>query len=228
MTAVPRGLPSGTVTFLFTDIEGSTKLLHEPGPEAYAKAVAEHRRKVREAFALIANSNLAWVTGDLGDRDQEVRLEEDNLRLARELGNERMEAGTLATLGVLYAGILDYPTTVVRDDGRLAEAAAMLHQAIRIEHRRGNLLELAVDLGRLASVLTLSGRAGVAASLLASSEALTEQVGASVAFGYRERGEKTLASIHSQLADAAFAEAWEKGLGLTADEAVALALQSEA
>src|SRR5438094_5730425 len=50
MTAVPRGLPSGTVTFLFTDIEGSTKLLHELGPEAYAKAVAEHRRKVREAF----------------------------------------------------------------------------------------------------------------------------------------------------------------------------------
>src|SRR5438093_10699793 len=125
MTAVPRGLPSGTVTFLFTDIEGSTKLLHEPGPEAYAKAVAEHRRKVREAFALIANSNLAWVTGDLGDRDQEVRLEEDNLRLARELGNERMEAGTLATLGVLYAGILDYPARIERDEGRLAAAAAM-------------------------------------------------------------------------------------------------------
>ena len=27
-------LPSGTVTFLFTDIEGSTKLLHELGPRA--------------------------------------------------------------------------------------------------------------------------------------------------------------------------------------------------
>ena len=29
-------LPSGTVTFLFTDVEGSTKLLHELGAEAYA------------------------------------------------------------------------------------------------------------------------------------------------------------------------------------------------
>jgi predicted ATPase len=44
-------LPSGTVTFLFTDIEGSTKLLHELG-EAYADALAEHRRLLREVFAL--------------------------------------------------------------------------------------------------------------------------------------------------------------------------------
>jgi class 3 adenylate cyclase len=46
-------LPSGTVTFLFTDIEGSTKLLHEVGAESYAKALAEHRRVLREAFALM-------------------------------------------------------------------------------------------------------------------------------------------------------------------------------
>ena len=45
-----RELPSGTVTFLFTDIEGSTRLLHELG-DAYADALAEHRRVLREAFA---------------------------------------------------------------------------------------------------------------------------------------------------------------------------------
>jgi class 3 adenylate cyclase len=28
------GLPRGTVTFLFTDVEGSTKLLHQLGAEA--------------------------------------------------------------------------------------------------------------------------------------------------------------------------------------------------
>ncbi len=44
-------LPTGTVTFLFTDIEGSTRLLHALGPEAYAEALAEHRRLLREAFA---------------------------------------------------------------------------------------------------------------------------------------------------------------------------------
>jgi predicted ATPase/class 3 adenylate cyclase len=44
-------LPSGTVTFLFTDIEGSTKLLHELGPEGYATALATHRQVIRDAVA---------------------------------------------------------------------------------------------------------------------------------------------------------------------------------
>ena len=44
-------LPTGTVTFLFTDVEGSTKLLHELGAEGYAAALAEHRRVIREACA---------------------------------------------------------------------------------------------------------------------------------------------------------------------------------
>ncbi len=47
--AVRSDLPRGTVTFLFTDVEGSTKLLHELGAEDYAVALAEHRRVVREA-----------------------------------------------------------------------------------------------------------------------------------------------------------------------------------
>jgi predicted ATPase/class 3 adenylate cyclase len=42
-------LPSGTVTFLFTDVEGSTKLLDELGAERYSEALAEHRRLIREA-----------------------------------------------------------------------------------------------------------------------------------------------------------------------------------
>jgi predicted ATPase len=45
-----RNLPSGTVTFLFTDVEGSTVLLQKLGAEDYAKALAEHRRVLREAF----------------------------------------------------------------------------------------------------------------------------------------------------------------------------------
>src|SRR6187455_288749 len=44
-------LPTGTVTFLFTDVEGSTRLLHELGGEAYAGALAEHRRVIRAACA---------------------------------------------------------------------------------------------------------------------------------------------------------------------------------
>jgi class 3 adenylate cyclase len=44
-------LPGGTVTFVFTDIEGSTRLLQELGDEAYGRVSSDHRRLVREAFA---------------------------------------------------------------------------------------------------------------------------------------------------------------------------------
>jgi predicted ATPase/class 3 adenylate cyclase len=48
--SVTRALPTGTVTFLFTDIEGSTRLLQQLGASAYADALAKHRRVLREAF----------------------------------------------------------------------------------------------------------------------------------------------------------------------------------
>jgi predicted ATPase/class 3 adenylate cyclase len=49
MTAVAQ--PSGTVTLVFTDIEGSTRLLEQLGVDAYREALAEHRRIVRDACA---------------------------------------------------------------------------------------------------------------------------------------------------------------------------------
>ena len=50
-SCVRSELPTGTVTFLFTDVEGSTMLLHELGAELYASALAEHRQVVRDACA---------------------------------------------------------------------------------------------------------------------------------------------------------------------------------
>jgi YVTN family beta-propeller protein len=44
-------LPRGTVTFLFTDIEGSTRLLKELGRDRYGEFLAEHQRLLRAAFA---------------------------------------------------------------------------------------------------------------------------------------------------------------------------------
>src|SRR5579859_5967012 len=44
-----RNLPTGTVTLLFTDIEGSTYLLQQLG-DRYSEMLAECRRLLREAF----------------------------------------------------------------------------------------------------------------------------------------------------------------------------------
>ncbi|MEX1345305.1 MAG: hypothetical protein AB1Z63_11585 [Candidatus Limnocylindrales bacterium] len=46
-------LPSGVVTLLFTDIEGSTRLLSELR-SGYIDALAEHRRIIREVATVRA------------------------------------------------------------------------------------------------------------------------------------------------------------------------------
>src|SRR3954470_9334099 len=42
--------PTGKVTLLFTDVEGSTGLLRRLGRQSYADALALHRRVLRDAF----------------------------------------------------------------------------------------------------------------------------------------------------------------------------------
>ncbi len=48
--AMVRDLPTGVVTLLFTDVEGSTRLLHELGDDD-GEALHEHRRRLRAVFA---------------------------------------------------------------------------------------------------------------------------------------------------------------------------------
>src|SRR5437773_1361443 len=55
--------PSGTVTFVFTDVEGSTALLDDLGAEGYREVLADHRRTVRDAFA----AHSGYEVDDAGD-----------------------------------------------------------------------------------------------------------------------------------------------------------------
>src|SRR5579872_4458193 len=56
-------LPTGVVTFVFTDVEGSTKLLRTLGRERYAEVLEEHARLLRDAF----ESEGGQVFGSEGD-----------------------------------------------------------------------------------------------------------------------------------------------------------------
>jgi hypothetical protein len=51
-------LPAGTVTFLFTDVEGSTRLLDELGAERYAGAVGKATKK---ASPWVSTSTPPWL-----------------------------------------------------------------------------------------------------------------------------------------------------------------------
>jgi predicted ATPase/class 3 adenylate cyclase len=50
MTPAERDLPTGTVTFLFSDIEGSTRLTQRLGPERMREVIERHQSLLRDAF----------------------------------------------------------------------------------------------------------------------------------------------------------------------------------
>jgi len=55
--------PTGTLTFLFTDIERSTRLLEDIGRERYEEALGTHRRLLRDAV----DANEGFLVGSEGD-----------------------------------------------------------------------------------------------------------------------------------------------------------------
>src|SRR5919109_1047560 len=65
-------LPRGTVSLLFTDIEGSTQLQHRLG-ERYREVVNEHRRLLEEANAAHDGQIVERQTGLLSDERLGVR-----------------------------------------------------------------------------------------------------------------------------------------------------------
>jgi hypothetical protein len=139
-------------------------------------------------------------------------LDEDNLRRARATHNERIEASTLGVLAM-----------IALEEGRVGDAASMLKTSLRIHSRLGDLLDTAVDLCRFAVVLARQGNAVTAARLLASLEAVGDQIG-SRRETIEELSEETLSIVREHLDEAAFAQVWDQGRRLTVAEAVTLAL----
>jgi predicted ATPase len=113
------------VTLLFTDIEGSTRLLHELGPAPYADALAEHRRIMREAAA--AHGGIEVDTQ--GDAFFIVFPTAGGATAAAQAARERLAAGPIRVRMGLHTGT---PTAtaegyVGEDVHRGARIAALAH-----------------------------------------------------------------------------------------------------
>jgi tetratricopeptide (TPR) repeat protein len=160
---------------------------------------------------LMAGCLLAMTYAEIGDRERARALDEDNLRRARELRNKQLEATTLD--GLARHAI---------DEGRLADGVSKATESLRIYRDLGDPHGAAIELRRCAYALALQGRSQTAAQLLASAETLHREIGGTMPWVARLK-EEALAAIRDQLDESALAKAWEEGLRLTADEAVALA-----
>lgn len=172
-----------------------------------------------EDNALFATRLLGWMYEELGDRERSRAVHEDNLRRARALTNKQIEAQTLSALAYLAL-----------ERGQALDAVSMMKDVLRIDRdrERGVGLQTALDLSRFARILALAGGAGAeAVRLLSSAEAMRDEIGAGTPPWLAKVIEEALAVLHTQLDDAAFAEAWEQGRTLIGDEAIALALDSD-
>ena len=118
-----RSLPTGTVTLLFTDIEGSTRLLHELG-DGYADALAEHRRALRDAFG--AHGGVEVDTQ--GDAFFYAFARASDALAAADAGQRALEAGPAQVRMGLHTG-----EPSVTEEGYVG---CDVHLAARVDRRR--------------------------------------------------------------------------------------------
>jgi len=106
-------LPAGTVTFLFTDIEGSTTLLQRLGDRRYAEVLEEHRRLLRAAFE--------------EGRGQEVDTQGDAFLVAFSRARDAVGAAVAAQRALTKHG---------RPDGRSLKVRMALHTGEPVSETR--------------------------------------------------------------------------------------------
>jgi tetratricopeptide (TPR) repeat protein len=157
---------------------------------------------------------LAWAYAECGELTRARELYEDALRQARVAGNRLFESVALGSLS----------WRALRE-GRLKEASELLKDSLRIKRELGERIETATGLCHAASILAAGGRTDVATRLISCFEAVSEEIGGSYPWVTR-MNEKTLSIIRAQLDATAFDIAWQQGSKLTADEAIAIALDA--
>lgn len=119
-----RALPSGTVTMLFTDVEGSTRLLDELGPERYAAALLDHRKRLRA----VAEAHRGVEMGTEGDAFFFVfRGAGDGLAAAGEMQAALARGPFLVRMGIHSGEVLladgDYVGMAVHKAARICSVA---------------------------------------------------------------------------------------------------------
>jgi predicted ATPase len=164
-------------------------------------------------WVLASRRSIAYASEMLGDMAGYGELVRENLEHSRRVGDRRIEARSLGSLGMLAL-----------EDGQLDLAIEHLSESLRIDRELNNSMFLAVDLVRFAMIFTRRGEAVAAARLAARSELIWDELGAAPESWMVKEQTDVLAGIRERLDETSLAEAWQSGRDLSLDEALDFAL----
>ena len=194
-----------------------TLSLHRGDTEAatgfFEQALALFRRLEDHWSVALACTNLGWVAQAGGDTVGARTWYGHSLAVHRSLGHERGIANTLCNIG-----------RVARMDDDGPSATAYLEEAVLLFRRLGERRGMAECLEELAAMAAGQGHHGRAARLYSAAGALREAIGSPLSPVEVRAQDRRLAAVRAELGEAAFAEAWTDGRGMSADDAVTLAL----
>ena len=215
---------------------------------ALAEALGDPKAVADAAF------QLSWPLLSLGDPTGSRRLMEQSLALYRALDKPQEAAFVVAMMGEVARAAGDWASARTLDE-QAVELHRSLPDRRRLAVVVGNLgcvliqfgeferslallrecLDLLLEtdseitpvLEALATLASARGQPLRAARLLGADQALRSRTGRAVDPGDRPDYERTLASVRSQLGEAAFAAAWAEGAALTPEQAATLAFRDE-
>ncbi len=159
-----------------------------------------------------ALTNLGLVAYQVGDLDRAAALHQQALELSEQLGDRRLAVVALGNLGLVAARRKNYP------------AAAQFHlRSLDLAEAVGERRSVAEMLEELAAVESAAGNAARAATLFGASQAIRQDIGAPIVGSDQARLNGARDAAAAALGEEAFSAAYQAGLRMSAEQAVALA-----
>jgi predicted ATPase/DNA-binding NarL/FixJ family response regulator len=158
-----------------------------------------------------ALSLLGWVVLLQGDVVAARALQEESLVAGRALGNQRGIAHTLSALA-----------EIAYNTGDFEQACAYYEESLTIILKLDDRWILAVYLEGLARAAAARGEMIWAVQILSAVDVLRRMIGASMTAPLeKDIRERTLATLHEQLGERAFATTWAEGQTMSPEQAIA-------
>ena len=175
-------------------------------------AINRQLGKVRVAETLFAAAELAFT---LSQHQQAQAYYEEGVSIMKEKGRTLIGNWVLAHMGYNALQL-----------GELARANQSFEEGLRGFKKAGNITGVVYTLEGFARLAVLQNQPAQAAQLFAWVDDMREKIG-NIRSPFEQVGiDRDLATIRSQLDEAAFAEAQAAGRAMSMDEAIALALES--